>query len=58
MKTCLIVSDTACLLTIVSYESALLYAKEYSRPMDPGRIPSYVISGIGFSRSRSNFKKK
>lgn len=48
LKTCLIVSVTACLLTIVSYESAFLYAKEYSRPMDPGRIPSYVISGIGF----------
>ena len=31
-----------------SYESAFLYSKEYSRPMDPGRIPSYVISGIGF----------
>ncbi|MFC0271879.1 MgtC/SapB family protein [Metabacillus herbersteinensis] len=48
LKTCLIVSVTACLLTIVSYESAFLYSKEYSRPMDPGRIPSYVISGIGF----------
>jgi putative Mg2+ transporter-C (MgtC) family protein len=48
LKTCLIVSVTACLLTVVSYESAFLYAKDYSRPMDPGRIPSYVISGIGF----------
>ncbi|WP_110113702.1 MgtC/SapB family protein [Bacillus sp. CGMCC 1.16541] len=48
LKTCLIVSVIACLLTIVSYESAFLYSKEYSRPMDPGRIPSYVISGIGF----------
>jgi putative Mg2+ transporter-C (MgtC) family protein len=48
LKTCLIVSVMACLLTIVSYESAFLYSKEYSRPMDPGRIPSYVISGIGF----------
>ncbi|WP_409302324.1 MgtC/SapB family protein [Peribacillus sp. SCS-155] len=48
LKTCMIVSVTACLLTVVSYESAFLYAKEYARPMDPGRIPSYVISGIGF----------
>jgi putative Mg2+ transporter-C (MgtC) family protein len=48
LKTCLIVSVMACLLTIVSYESAFLSSKEYSRPMDPGRIPSYVISGIGF----------
>ncbi|WP_417899199.1 MgtC/SapB family protein [Bacillus haimaensis] len=48
LKTCVIVSVMACLLTIVSYESAFLYSKEYSRPMDPGRIPSYVISGIGF----------
>ncbi|MBM7096583.1 MULTISPECIES: MgtC/SapB family protein [Alteribacter] len=48
LKTCLIVSVTACLLTIVSYESAMLYSEAYSRPMDPGRIPSYIISGIGF----------
>ncbi|AIE61140.1 MgtC/SapB family protein [Bacillus methanolicus] len=48
LKTCQIVSVMACLLTIVSYESAFLYSKEYSRPMDPGRIPSYIISGIGF----------
>jgi putative Mg2+ transporter-C (MgtC) family protein len=48
LKTCLIISVMACLLTTVSYESAFLYAKEYSRPMDPGRIPSYIISGIGF----------
>ncbi|WP_017754895.1 MgtC/SapB family protein [Calidifontibacillus oryziterrae] len=48
LKTCLIISVMACLLTIVSYESAFMYAKEYSRPMDPGRIPSYIISGIGF----------
>ncbi|NEU32320.1 MgtC/SapB family protein [bacterium LRH843] len=48
LKTCLIVSVTACLLTIVSYEAAFLYSAPYSRPMDPGRIPSYMISGIGF----------
>jgi len=48
LKTCLIISVMACLLTHVSYESAFLYSKEYSRPMDPGRIPSYIISGIGF----------
>lgn len=48
LKTCLIISVMACLLTIVSYESAFLYSKEYARPMDPGRIPSYIISGIGF----------
>jgi putative Mg2+ transporter-C (MgtC) family protein len=48
LKTCLIISITSCLLTVVSYESAFLYSKEYSRPMDPGRIPSYLISGIGF----------
>ncbi len=48
LKTCLIVSVTACLLTIVSYESAFKYSAAYIRPMDPGRIPSYVLSGIGF----------
>ena len=48
LKTCLIISVMACLLTIVSFEVAFLYSKEYSRPMDPGRIPSYLISGIGF----------
>ncbi|WP_209121940.1 MgtC/SapB family protein [Alkalihalobacillus sp. BA299] len=48
LKTCLIVSVISCLLTVVSFEAAFLYSKEYSRPMDPGRIPSYIISGIGF----------
>lgn len=48
LKTCLIVSVTACLLTIVSFEAASLYAEPYSRPMDSGRIPSYIISGVGF----------
>jgi putative Mg2+ transporter-C (MgtC) family protein len=48
LKTCLVVSLVSCLLTVVSYESAYLYSKPYSRPMDPGRIPSYVVSGIGF----------
>jgi putative Mg2+ transporter-C (MgtC) family protein len=48
LKTCLIIAVTACLLTIVSYESAFLFSEAYSRPMDPGRIPSYIISGIGF----------
>ncbi|MFV8827269.1 MgtC/SapB family protein [Alkalihalobacterium sp. APHAB7] len=48
LKTCLIVSVISCLLTVVSFESAFIYSKEYSRPMDPGRIPSYIISGIGF----------
>jgi putative Mg2+ transporter-C (MgtC) family protein len=48
VKTCFIISVMACLLTVVSYESAFLYSKPYSRPMEPGRIPSYIISGIGF----------
>lgn len=48
LKTCLIVSVTACLLAIVSIEAAFLYSAPYARPMDAGRIPSYVISGIGF----------
>ncbi len=48
LKTCLIVSVTACLLTIVSVSAAFLYSAPYARPMDAGRIPSYVISGIGF----------
>ncbi|MGD6817204.1 MgtC/SapB family protein [Metabacillus sp. 113a] len=48
LKTCLIISLTACLMTVVSLESSFLYAEAYTRPMDPGRIPSYVISGIGF----------
>ncbi len=48
LKTCLVVSVTACLLTIVSFEAAMLYSVPYSRPMDSGRIPSYIISGVGF----------
>ena len=37
LKTCLIVSVIACLLTIVSYESAFLFSKEYSRRFFPHR---------------------
>lgn len=48
LKTTIIISVVSCLLTIVSIEASMLYSEAYARPMDPGRIPSYVISGIGF----------
>lgn len=48
LKTCMTIAVVGCLLTITSIEASFLYAKEYARPMDPGRIPSYILSGIGF----------
>lgn len=48
LKTFVTITLTSCLLASVSVEASFLYAEEQLRVMDPGRIPSYVISGIGF----------
>ncbi|MBB5172472.1 MgtC/SapB family protein [Texcoconibacillus texcoconensis] len=48
LKTLLTISITSCLLTIVSIEASYIYTATDLRIMDPGRIPSYIISGIGF----------
>ncbi|MFC0523310.1 MgtC/SapB family protein [Pontibacillus salicampi] len=47
-RTCLVISVIACMLTITSLEASNMYAQAYSQPMDAARIPSYILSGIGF----------
>lgn len=48
LKTILIITVASCLLTIISIEASFIYAESRIRVMDPARIPSYIISGIGF----------
>jgi len=48
MKTSLVISVTACLLTVVSIESSFRYAEPYIRQMDPHRLSAQIVSGIGF----------
>lgn len=48
LKTIVTITVASCLLAIISIEASYVYAEEQVRVMDPGRIPSYVISGIGF----------
>jgi putative Mg2+ transporter-C (MgtC) family protein len=48
MKTSVVISVAACLLTIVSIESSYRYAEPYIRPMDPLRLAAQIVSGIGF----------
>lgn len=48
LKTFVTITLTSCLLASVSLEASYLFAEEQLRVMDPSRIPSYIISGIGF----------
>lgn len=48
MKTSVVISVAACLLTVVSIESSFRYAEPYIRPMDPLRLAAQIISGVGF----------
>ncbi|WP_026564214.1 MgtC/SapB family protein [Bacillus sp. UNC41MFS5] len=49
LKTCVVISVISCLITVVSIESADLYAKMNSNiRTDPMRLTAQVISGIGF----------
>ncbi|WP_329602957.1 MgtC/SapB family protein [Terrilactibacillus tamarindi] len=49
IKTCLVISITSCLLTIVSLEAAIETNKGTLRPFaDPMRLPAQIVSGIGF----------
>lgn len=48
LKTTIIIAVSSCLLTIVSIESADLYAVAYEKPMDPLRLAAQIISGVGF----------
>ncbi|QST02839.1 MgtC/SapB family protein (plasmid) [Pontibacillus sp. ALD_SL1] len=58
VKTMVTVSIISCMLTIVSFEASFLYAEAYSRPMDPGRLPSYIVSGIGFLGAGAILRKQ
>ncbi|MDM5199099.1 MgtC/SapB family protein [Fictibacillus enclensis] len=49
LKTCLVISISSCLLTIVSIESASTYSDLTGRTMmDPMRLAAQIVSGIGF----------
>jgi putative Mg2+ transporter-C (MgtC) family protein len=49
LKTCVVISVTSCLLTIVSIDSALMYnAGVPTLRADPTRITAQIVSGIGF----------
>ncbi|MCD7032662.1 MgtC/SapB family protein [Metabacillus sp. GX 13764] len=48
IKTTIIISVTACLLTVVSIEASYALSEKYSRPMDPLRLAAQIVSGVGF----------
>ncbi|MGG1574071.1 MgtC/SapB family protein [Fictibacillus sp. NRS-1165] len=49
LKTCLVISISSCLLTIVSIESAKSFSDLTGRTMmDPMRLAAQIVSGIGF----------
>lgn len=48
LKTCVVISVTSCLLTIISVETALIH---YDNPLirsDPMRLSAQIVSGVGF----------
>ncbi len=49
LKTCLIISTTSCLLTIVGIDSSLYY-NDFAGDLrsDPMRVTAQIVSGIGF----------
>lgn len=48
LKTCLVISVSSCLLTIVSIESAYIFPLKDHITMDPLRLAAQIVSGIGF----------
>jgi putative Mg2+ transporter-C (MgtC) family protein len=48
LKTCLVLSVSSCLLTIVSIESAYEFPKNDNIMMDPLRLAAQIVSGVGF----------
>src|SRR5690625_2698268 len=48
LKTGLVVSIISCLITIVSIESAYRFPSNHIVGMDPLRLASQVVSGVGF----------
>ncbi|MEI3613485.1 MgtC/SapB family protein [Pseudogracilibacillus sp. SO30301A] len=48
LKTCIVISVTSCLLTIISIETAMI---KYDNPFirsDPMRLSAQIVSGVGF----------
>ncbi|AKM20176.1 MgtC/SapB transporter [Geobacillus stearothermophilus] len=48
LKTCLVISISSCLLTIVSIESAYVFPLKDHITMDPLRLAAQIVSGVGF----------
>ncbi|WP_445612962.1 MgtC/SapB family protein [Geobacillus sp. YF-1] len=48
LKTCLVISISSCLLTIVSIESAYVFPLKEHITMDPLRLAAQIVSGVGF----------
>jgi len=48
LKTCLVISISSCLLTIVSIESAYVFPSKDHITMDPLRLAAQIVSGVGF----------
>ncbi|NNV06638.1 MgtC/SapB family protein [Geobacillus sp. C56-T2] len=48
LKTCLVISISSCLLTIVSIESAYVFPSNDHITMDPLRLAAQIVSGVGF----------
>ncbi|MEI3606933.1 MgtC/SapB family protein [Pseudogracilibacillus sp. SE30717A] len=48
LKTCVVISVTSCLLTIISIEASMI---QYDNPLirsDPMRLSAQIVSGVGF----------
>lgn len=48
LKTCLVLSVSSCLLTIVSIESAFHFPMTNNMRVDPLRLAAQIVSGVGF----------
>ena len=48
LKTCLVLSVSSCLLTIVSIHAAYDFLKSDRIMMDPMRLAAQIVSGVGF----------
>jgi len=48
LKTCLVLSVSSCLLTVVSIQSAYLFPESDRIMMDPMRLAAQIVSGVGF----------
>lgn len=59
LKTCIIISITSCLLTIVSIEFALnTYNDTVFSKADPMRLAAQIVSGIGFLGAGVIFRRR